>query len=317
MAGAALSRNGEEAGTADSDSADERLGESRALTDVELCGCRCGRAVGQDASVRVTAVIDPADSRLADYRDLTDVALRNHVEQPLGLFIAEGELVLRRALRAGYRARSILVDAKRVDQFGDVDAGDVPLYAASAEVLRAVTGFHVHRGVLAAFHRRPTPPVAEVLAAARRIAVLEGLNNYTNLGGIFRSAAALGVDAVLLSPTCTDPLYRRTVRVSMGAVFAVPFARLVPWPDGLRLVRDAGFTLLAMTPADDATPIRSLSRGQRTRPAILVGSEGPGLSDHALKASDVRVSIPMSGGVDSLNVATASAIAFWELTREG
>jgi tRNA G18 (ribose-2'-O)-methylase SpoU len=273
--------------------------------------------VGQDACVRVTAVADPADARLGDYRDLTDVALRNHVEQPLGLFIAEGELVLRRALRAGYRARSVLVDAKRVDQFADLDAGDVPLYAASAEVLRAVTGFHVHRGVLAAFHRRATPPVQELLTAARRIAVLEGLNNYTNLGGIFRSAAALGMDAVLLSPTCTDPLYRRTVRVSMGEVFAVPFARLEPWPDGLRLVREAGFTLLAMTPARDATPIQSLSRDQRARPAILVGSEGPGLSDDALKASDIRVSIPMSGAVNSLNVATASAIAFWELARDG
>ncbi|GIJ47515.1 rRNA methyltransferase [Virgisporangium aliadipatigenens] len=266
--------------------------------------------------MRATTVTDPADPRLADYRDLTDVALRNHVEQPLGLFIAEGELVLRRALRAGYRARSILVDAKRVDQFGDLDAGDVPLYAASAEVMQALTGFHVHRGVLAALHRRPTRPVGELLAAARRIAVLEGLNNYTNLGAIFRSAAALGLDAVLLSPTCTDPLYRRTVRVSMGEVFAVPFARLDPWPDGLGLVRDAGFTLLGMTPASDATPIQSLSPGQRVRPAILVGAEGPGLSDDALKACDVRVSIPMSGGVDSLNVATASAIAFWELARE-
>lgn len=265
----------------------------------------------------VTHLDDPADERLADYRDLTDVALRNHVEQPLGLFIAEGELVLRRALHAGYRARSVLVDAKRVDQFADLDAGDAPLYAASAEVLQRLTGFNVHRGVLAAMHRRPTPPVEELLAAARRLAVLEGLNNYTNLGGIFRSAAALGMDAVLLSPTCTDPLYRRTVRVSMGAVFAVPFARLEPWPDGLRLVREAGFTLLAMTPAADATPIRSLRRDQRERPAVLVGSEGPGLSDDALKASDVRVSIPMSGGVDSLNVATASAIAFWEIAREG
>lgn len=270
-----------------------------------------------NACVRAIVVTDPDDPRLSDYRNLTDVALRNHVERPLGLFIAEGELVLRRAVRSGYRVRSVLVEAKRVDQLDDLDFGGAPIYAARADALEALTGFHVHRGVLAALHRKPVPSAGELLATTRRIAVLEGLNNYTNLGSIFRSAAALGIEAVLLSPTCTDPLYRRTVRVSMGEVFAVPFARLEPWPDALDQVRRAGFTLLAMTPASDAVPIQALARHQRARPAILVGAEGPGLTEKALAACDTRVSIPMMGGVDSLNVATASAIAFWELARDG
>jgi tRNA G18 (ribose-2'-O)-methylase SpoU len=259
---------------------------------------------------------DPDDARLADYRALTDVELRTRWEPPHGLFIAEGDLVLRRALRAGYRPRSYLVDAKRVDQVADLD-GDAPVYAAAPAVLRQVTGFNVHRGVLASFHRKPARGADEVLAGARRLAVLEEVNNHTNLGAIFRGAAALGMDAVLLSPTCADPLYRRSVRVSMGEVFAVPYATLEPWPGGLDLVRAAGFTLLALTPAPDAVPIQSLGPAQRARPALLLGAEGPGLTAAALAAADARVVIPMSNGVDSLNVAAAAAVAFWELTRAG
>jgi tRNA G18 (ribose-2'-O)-methylase SpoU len=230
------------------------------------------------------------------------------------LFIAEGELVLRRALRAGYRMRSVLVDEKRIRQVNDL--GDAPVYAASQAVMDAVTGFHVHRGVLASFHRRPLLDPAEVLAGARRIAILEDINNHTNLGAIFRGAAALGMDAVLLSPTCADPLYRRSVRVSMGEVFAVPYARLDPWPAGLDQVREAGFTLLAMTPAPDALPIQRLSAAARERPALLLGAEGAGLTPEAIAASDQAVVIPMHAGVDSLNVAAAAAVAFWELCRE-
>jgi tRNA G18 (ribose-2'-O)-methylase SpoU len=265
---------------------------------------------------RVQLITDPDDERIADYRALTDVELRTRWEPPHGLFIAEGELVLRRALRAGYPPRSFLVDAKRVDQLADLPAEPAaPVYAASPEVLRRATGFHVHRGVLASFRRLELPSVAEILGPARRVAILEDVNNHTNVGAVFRGAAALGVDALLLSPSCADPLYRRSVRVSMGEVFAVPYARLEPWPDGLAAVRDAGFTVLALTPAAGALPIQRLTAAARARAALLLGAEGAGLSGRALAASDVRVSIPMRRGVDSLNVAAAAAVAFWELGR--
>ena len=262
----------------------------------------------------VHLITDPDDERLGDYRALTDLELRTRWEPPHGLFIAEGELVLRRALRAGYRPRSYLVDAKRVDQLADL-AGDAPVYAAPPDVLARATGFHVHRGVLASFHRSPVRTADEVLAGAQRVAILEDVNNHTNIGAVFRGAAALGVDAVLLSPTCADPLYRRSVRVSMGEVFAVPYAQLEPWPDGLARVREAGFTVLALTPDPDAVPLQRLTPAQRARAALLLGAEGPGLSGGALTASDVPVRIPMRRGVDSLNVAAAAAVAFWELGR--
>ncbi|MEV8507115.1 RNA methyltransferase [Actinoplanes sp. NPDC051475] len=262
----------------------------------------------------VQLITDPDDERLGDYRALTDLELRTKWEPPNGLFIAEGELVLRRARRAGYRARSYLVDAKRVDQLDDL--GDAPVYAATQAVLERATGFHVHRGVLASFHRLPLRDAGEVLAAARRVAILEDVNNHTNIGAVFRGAAALGIDAVLLSPSCADPLYRRSVRVSMGEVFAVPYARLEPWPEGLDRVRDAGFTVLALTPAGDALPMQRLDAAHRARPALLLGAEGPGLSRHALAASDTPVRLPMRRGVDSLNVAAAAAVAFWELGRD-
>jgi len=261
----------------------------------------------------VDAVTDPDDERIADYRALTDVELRTRWEPPNGLFIAEGELVLRRALRAGYALRSVLVDAARVDQVADVSGA--PVYAASQAVLERTTGFHVHRGLLASFHRKPSRPAGEVLAAARRVAILEDVNNHTNVGAIFRGAAALGMDGVLLSPSCADPLYRRSVRVSMGEVFAVPYARLEPWPAALDEVRAAGFSLLALTPAADAVPVQRLDGRHRLRSALLLGAEGPGLSGKALSASDVRVSIPMRNGVDSLNVAAAAAIAFAVVSR--
>ncbi|MBF9134811.1 RNA methyltransferase [Plantactinospora sp. S1510] len=261
-------------------------------------------------------IADPGDPRIADYRALTDVELRTRWEPPHGLFIAEGELVLRRAVRAGYRPRSFLVDAKRIDQLGDLDTGGAPVYAASPAVLEQTTGFHVHRGVLGSFQRRELPSAAEVLRSSRRVVILEDVNNHTNLGAVFRGAAALGIDAVLLSPSCADPLYRRSVRVSMGEVFAVPYAKLEGWPAGLDQVRESGFTVLAMTPAPDAVPIQRLPPAQRERAALLLGAEGPGLTAAAQSASDVRVVIPMRRGVDSLNVAAAAAVAFWELTRD-
>lgn len=261
-------------------------------------------------------ITDPDDERIADYRALTDVELRTRWEPPHGLFIAEGELVLRRALRAGYRPRSYLLDEKRVEQLADLTAGDAPVYAASQAVLEQATGFHVHRGVLASFHRKALPSAEDVLREARRVAILEDVNNHTNLGAVFRGAAALGIDGVLLSPSCADPLYRRSVRVSMGEVFAVPYATLAPWPAALDQVKAAGFTVLAMTPAADAYPIQQLDKADRERPALLLGAEGPGLSRAAIAASDRRVVIPMRRGVDSLNVAAAAAVAFWELGRE-
>jgi tRNA G18 (ribose-2'-O)-methylase SpoU len=262
-------------------------------------------------------ITDPDDARVADYRSLTDVHLRTAWEPPHGLFIAEGEIVLRRAIDAGYELRSLLVDAKRLDQVPGMlrGHGDVPVYAATPAVLQATTGFHVHRGILASV-RRPAPrDAAELLATARRVAVLEDLNNSTNLGAVFRCAAGLGIDGVLLSPSCADPLYRRSVRVSMGQVFAVPYARLEPWPGGLAAVREAGFTVLAMTPAPGAVDLDRLTAHQRRRPALLLGAEGPGLSAAALADSDVAVRIPMRRGVDSLNVAAAAAVAFWEISR--
>jgi tRNA G18 (ribose-2'-O)-methylase SpoU len=266
--------------------------------------------------VPITSITDPDDPRVADYRALTDIELRTRWEPPHGLFIAEGELVLRRALRADYRPRSILIDAKRIDQLAGVADTDAPVLCASQEVLEQVTGFHVHRGVLASFHRRQLPSPAEVLNTSRRLAVLEDLNNHTNLGAVFRNAAALGIDGVLLSPSCADPLYRRSVRVSMGEVFAVPYAKISPWPAALAEVRAAGFRVLALTPAHDAVSIRRLSPEHRQRSALILGAEGSGLTEAAMRLSDARVVIPMRRGVDSLNVAAAAAVAFWELGRD-
>lgn len=264
--------------------------------------------------VPAIAITSPDDPRIGDYRALTDLELRTRWEPPNGLFIAEGELVIERALRAGYRMRSALVDEKRADQLTGLP-GDAPLYTAAPPVLESITGFHVHRGILASFHRRPLPALGDLLATARNLAVLEGLNTHTNLGALFRSAAALGIDAIVLSPNCADPLYRRAVRVSMGEVFAIPYTKTDTWPDPLATIRAAGFTLLAMTPAPDAVALKDLTPDQRVRPALLLGAEGPGLTAEAMKASDVRVAIPMHNGVDSLNVATAAAITFYELTR--
>ncbi|MFC4337991.1 TrmH family RNA methyltransferase [Salininema proteolyticum] len=260
-------------------------------------------------------ITDPADERLRDYRDLTDLQLRTRIEQPAGLFIAEGHMAVDRALRAGFRMRSLLLEEKRLGQYGHLAPDGAPVYTGAPDVIESTTGFHVHRGVLAAFHRKPLPTPAEVLAGAGRVIVLEGLNNHTNIGAIFRVVAALGYDAVLLAPNCADPLYRRSVRVSMGEVFAVPYTYLDPWPGTLGAVRDAGFSLLGMSPSRGAVDIRELDDGHRERPALLFGAEGPGLTPAALDACDQTVHIPMHNGVDSLNVAAATAVAAWEIAR--
>ncbi|MBT2379379.1 rRNA methyltransferase [Streptomyces sp. CB00316] len=255
---------------------------------------------------------DPDDPRLSDYIGLTDVELRRRREPAEGLFIAEGEKVIRRARHAGYEMRSMLLSAKWVDVMRDViDEVPAPVYAVAPELAERVTGYHVHRGALASMQRKPLPTADELLTTARRVVVMESVNDHTNIGAIFRSAAALGMDAVLLSPDCADPLYRRSVKVSMGAVFSVPYARLEAWPKGLETVRGAGFRLLALTPDPKATSIDEAAPHRLERVALMLGAEGEGLSTKALMAADEWVRIPMAHGVDSLNVGAAAAVAFY------
>jgi tRNA G18 (ribose-2'-O)-methylase SpoU len=258
---------------------------------------------------------DPADPRLADYRELRDVALRKHLEAQHGLFMAEGEKVVRRAVEAGFPARSFLMAPRWLDGLADVLArSDAPCYVVSEALAEEVTGFHVHRGALASLQRRPLPSVDEVLAGARTVVVLEDVVDHTNIGAAFRSCAALGVDAVLLSPRCADPLYRRSVKVAMGAVFSLPYARLDEWYDAVPRLATAGFTTVALTPAEDAVDIADAVAGV-DRVALLMGSEGPGLSERWMRTADVRAVIPMAAGIDSLNVAAATAVACYVVAR--
>jgi tRNA G18 (ribose-2'-O)-methylase SpoU len=248
---------------------------------------------------------DPADPRVADYVGLRD----GHTAEPV--FIAEGITALQRLLESEYPVRSVFVSDRKLSRveplLGDLDA---PLFVAPEHVLEATVGFNIHRGVIAAADRLPLPAPADLLRDARRVAVLEGLNDLENVGSLFRNAAAFAIDAVLLDPRTVDPLYRRIVRVSLGNVLHIPFARIDPWPDALDVVRAAGFATLALTPALDATPIAELAAAPPERVAFLLGAEGPGLSDAALVAADHRVRIPMADTVDSVNVATAAALAF-------
>ncbi|CAM5777819.1 rRNA methyltransferase OS=Cellulomonas persica OX=76861 GN=CPE01_23730 PE=4 SV=1 [Cellulomonas persica] len=270
-------------------------------------------------------VTDPADDRLADYVSLTDVALRSKHEPAKGLYIAESSTVLERALRAGHRPRSVLLAPRWVPDLermvaslpsGDGEPEAITVFVADEPVLEAITGFHVHRGALAAMHRPPLPAVADLLAGARRVAVLEDIVDHTNVGAAFRSAAALGVDAVLVTPRCADPLYRRSVRVSMGTVFQVPWTRIDPWPDGVATLREAGFVSAALALSDDAITLDELVADPPECLAMVLGAEGHGLKPTTVAACDLVVRIPMSGGVDSLNVAAAAAVAFWA-TRVG
>ena len=260
-------------------------------------------------------VSDADDPRLSDYRDLRDVELRRHLEATHGLFLAEGEKVVRRSVEAGFRARSFLMAPRWLEGLSDVlDRSAAPCYVVSEELAEAVTGFHVHRGALASLERKPLPSLAEVLDGARTVVALENIVDHTNVGAIFRSAAALGVDAILLSPRCADPLYRRSVKVAMGAVFSVPYARMDDWYDGVEELSKAGFTAVALTPAADAVEIEEAVRGL-DRVALLLGSEGPGLSRRWMASADRRAVIPMAAGIDSLNVAAASAVACYVTAR--
>jgi tRNA G18 (ribose-2'-O)-methylase SpoU len=260
-------------------------------------------------------ITDAADPRLGDYRDLRDVELRKHLEAEHGLFLAEGEKVVRRAVEAGLEPRSFLMAPRWLDGLADVlGTTHAPCYVLSESLAEQVTGFHVHRGALASLERSPLPSLDTVLANARSILVLEDIVDHTNVGAIFRSGAALGFDAVLLSPRCADPLYRRSIKVGMGAVFTTPWTRLDDWYDALPSLSSRGFTTIALTLADDARPIEDAVAGL-DKVALVLGSEGHGLSQRWEQSADRRAIIPMREGIDSLNVAAATAVACYVTAR--
>lgn len=275
--------------------------------------------------MRVIRSTSADDERLAVFRDLTNHQLRNALDPERGIMICESEIVVRvaleRAAELGIRPVSFLLDENKLEALAGELVGlpdDVPVYVLSHEEAARITGYKVTRGVLAAFTRPAAVPVASLIADARRVAVLEGIVDTTNVGAIFRSAAALGVDAVLLAPTCADPLSRRCIRVSMGNVLNVPWARFEKgeWPTGaLDQLREAGFTCAALALSDDSVPLDDPSLANVERLAMLFGTEGDGLTRSAIEGSDVVVRIPMAHGVDSLNVAAASAVTFWQLCR--
>ena len=265
---------------------------------------------------------DTADPRLLDYVGLTDVVLRTRIEPESGLYLAESEKVIRRALRAGHRPRSLLLAERWLEPMADLVAEiqslGAPVFTGAPAVIEAVTGFHVHRGAIASMHRPALPAVADLIAgianAAQkrpRIAIFEDIVDHTNLGAAFRSCAALGVDAVLVTPRAADPLYRRAVRVSMGTVFQVPWTRLASWPADVETVRAAGYTTVALGLTDDSLDLGELTTRHPGPLALIFGTEGDGLKPATMAAADVVCRIPMSGGVDSLNVAAAAAVAFY------
>ena len=262
-------------------------------------------------------ITDPQDPRLRDYVGLTDVALRRRTEPERGLYVAESEKVIRRALAAGHHPRSFLMGERWLTDLGDVvtaaEANGIPVFVGDPDVIEALTGFHLHRGALAAMQRPELPTVAHVLDGARRVLVLEDIVDHTNVGAVFRSAAALGVDAVLVTPRCAGPLYRRAIRVSMGTVFQVPWTRIDPWPGAVSLLGDLGFTTAALALRQDSVGLDELAADPPDRLALILGTEGDGLSHRTLAEVDLTVRIPMLGGVDSLNVAAAGAVAAWAL----
>lgn len=261
-------------------------------------------------------VTDPADDRLADYVRLRDVSLRRHLESTEGLFIAEGEKVIRRAVEAGYRPRSFLLAERWVGSLMDVLVAHpaVPVYVVRQDVAEQVTGFHVHRGALASLHRETRHLVHDLLAL-RRLVVLEDIVDHTNVGAILRSAAGLGWDGALLAPRAADPLYRRSIKVAMGAVFSLPWARLPDWSGAVGLLREAGFRVVALALTPDARDLATVAAdlGSDQKVALLLGTEGDGLSARWLAAADETAIIPMAAGIDSLNVAAAAAVACYAL----
>lgn len=263
--------------------------------------------------VHLTAADDP---RLDDYRSLTDVALRRVREPEGGLYIAESAKVIARACAAGHIPRSVLVQQRWLPGIEELlGETDTQVFLASDDVIEAITGFDVHRGALASMHRPQLPEVADIIRDARLVLILEDVGDHTNIGAAFRAAAGLGADAVLVSPRCADPLYRRSVRVSMGTVFQVPWTRMGHWSEASVELHTAGFEIAALALTDDAVALDAYAANRPERVALVLGSEGDGLSHKALKAADAVVTIPMFGGVDSLNVASAAAVALWALKR--
>ena len=261
---------------------------------------------------------------LDPYARLTQNQLRNRLEPEKGIFIAESPKVIDRALDAGYKPVSLLMERKQITgpAAGILSrCGDAPVYTAEREMLAELTGFELTRGVLCAFHRPAPRPVEELCKNARRVAVLEGIMDSTNVGAIFRSAAALNMDAVLINPSCCDPLCRRAVRVSMGTVFQVPWGQLgetpADWPEkGMDILHSLGFKTAAMALGDRSVSIDDEQLAKEPKLAIVLGTEGDGLAAGTIASCDYTVKIPMSHGVDSLNVAAASAVAFWQLGRQ-
>ncbi|MEU8897948.1 RNA methyltransferase [Nocardia sp. NPDC048505] len=257
---------------------------------------------------------DPADPRVDDFRDLSSADRRPDLPGRKGLVIAEGVVVVQRMLDSRFAPSALLGVGRKYEQLAaDLAGVDVPYYRADADVMARIVGFHLNRGVLAVAPRPAELRLDEVLAEARTVAVLEGVNDHENLGSMFRNAAGLGADAVLFGERCADPLYRRAVRVSMGHVLRVPFATVPDWPGGLDMLRDKGFQIIALTPNSAAVNLATAMTGERV--ALLLGAEGPGLTEEAMRATDIRARIPMSPGTDSLNVATAAAMAFYERVR--
>ena len=259
----------------------------------------------------VVSLEDLADPRLADYLHLREPSLRMHVERERGIFTVEGRLSLEALVASPYELLSVLVNADQLSRVAPLVDPAVPVYSLPSREIEQVTGVHFHRGVLAVAERPPPRPVAEVVAGTRRLLVLESVNDHENIGALFRNAAAFGVNAVVLDPTTADPLYRRSTRVSLGHVLRVPFARVDDggWPAAVDELRSVGCTTVALTPSADAEPLGSFVAHAPERVALLLGAEGPGLSAAALASVDRCVRIPMAPGVDSVNVATAAAIA--------
>lgn len=292
------------------------------------------------------------DRRLDAYVRLTEVQLRNRLEPEKGIFIAESEKVIVRALNAGYQPLSLLIPEHRLQRSaalierieadfcsegtsagsaqlmdegsrsegnaGVLEQGDIPIFVAPSEEIEKLTGFELTRGVLCAMKRKPLPSLDELLRDARRVAVLEDITNHTNVGAVFRNAAALGFDAVVITPGCCDPLYRRAIRVSMGTVFQIPWTRFEAtvdeWHDsGVDQLKQLGFTTVALALHDESVELDDACLQEPKKLAVLLGTEGDGLSQKTIEASDFVAKIPMREGVDSLNVAAASAVAFWEL----
>ncbi len=268
----------------------------------------------------IIEISDQADPLVRDYTQLTDVALRRVREPAEGLYLAESPKVIQRALAAGHQPRSVLLTQQWLPQVQELlqqaNCPPIPLFLGPPQLLESITGFHLHRGAIAAMHRPQLPLAEELLQGKSRIAVLVDITDHTNVGAMFRSAAGLGVDAVLVSSQCADPLYRRSVRVSMGTVFQVPWARLPDGLAGVQLIRQAGFTLAAMALADQAMSLDDLAANPPEKLAVMMGSEGYGIPESTLQLADLLVQIPMFGGVDSLNVAAAAAVTFWALRNQ-